>query len=125
MNRLVSKVNLTVDLFSFLDILKLGDIMKLFILFMTDFILTYLGVSAGIIEEANPVLIWLFELPFIPSLFFRLLMAFTVIYLPIRLIKTNKIRPALAKTYYAVAYTANTLILGVHLYWIISFAKMI
>jgi hypothetical protein len=98
--------------------------MALFVLFMTDFILTYLGVSAGIIEEANPALVWLFELPFLAGLALRLTMAAIVIYWPIRMIKAGKIRPVLAKAYYGIAYTVNTGILGVHLYWIISYARM-
>ncbi|NLL18557.1 MAG: hypothetical protein GX262_05970 [Clostridia bacterium] len=97
----------------------------LFVLFMTDFFLTYLGIDAGIIEEANPFMVWLFEIPFLPSLLIRLLMAAAVIYLPIRLIKAQKIRPVLAKTYYVIAYGANAIILGVHLYWIISYGMMI
>lgn len=98
--------------------------MALFVLFMTDFILTYLGISAGIIEEANPFLVWLFELPFITGLLLRLIMAAVIIYLPIRMIKAGKIRPVLAKAYYGVAYTANVLILGVHLYWIVLSGMM-
>jgi hypothetical protein len=98
--------------------------MALFVLFMTDFILTYLGVSAGIIEEANPFLVWLFELPFLAGLALRLTMAAIVIYWPIRMIKAGKIRPVLAKAYYGVAYTANVLILGVHLYWIVLSGMM-
>lgn len=98
--------------------------MALFALFMTDFILTWLGVSAGIIEEANPMLIWLFELPFLAGLILRILMGAIVIYLPIKLIKTGKIRPRLAKAYYGIAYAVNAGMLGVHLYWIITYARM-
>lgn len=98
--------------------------MALFVLFMTDFILTYLGISAGIIEEANPFLVWLFELPFLVGLLLRIAMGAVLIYLPIRMIKAGKIRPALAKVYYGVTYTVNILILGVHLYWIIGYRLM-
>jgi hypothetical protein len=98
--------------------------MNLFVLYLTDFILTYLGVSAGIIEEVNPLLIWLFELPFLAGLFTRTLMGTIVIYLPIRIIKTGKIHPAIAKTYYSVAYTTNAGILVIHLYWLITYIRM-
>lgn len=108
-----------------LGILYSGDAMRsLFVLFMTDYILTYLGVSAGIIEEANPILVWLPELPFIPGFIIRLLMFMMVAYIPIKLIRAGRIKPPLAKAYYSVAFTANTAILGVHLYWIITYARI-
>lgn len=96
----------------------------LFTLFLTDFILTYLGISAGAIEEANPLLVWLFELPFIAGLTIRIIMGAIIICYPIYTIRRGKIRPALAKAYYGVAYTANIVILGMHLYWIILYGIM-
>ena len=98
--------------------------MALFVLFMTDFILTYIGISAGIIVEVNPLLIWLFELPFLTGVILRILIGVIVINLPIRTIKTGKIRPAIAKTYYWVAYMVNVGILVVHLYWIIDYTRV-
>jgi hypothetical protein len=89
---------------------------------MTDYFLTYIGIQRQIIEEANPILIWLFELPFLAGLTLRILMATIFIYLPIRMIKTGKIRPVLAKAYYAVANSANAIILCVHFYWIVSYS---
>jgi hypothetical protein len=40
------------------------------------------------------------------------------------MIKAGKIRPVLAKAYYGIAYTANVVILGVHMYWIIGYGIM-
>jgi hypothetical protein len=91
---------------------------------MTDYILTYLGIPAGVIEEANPLMVWLFELPFIAGLAIRMLMAALVICLPVRIIKSGKISPVLAAAYYGAAYLAYALIIVVHLYWIIKYALM-
>lgn len=96
----------------------------LFVLILTDFVLTYMGVSSGIIEEANPLMVWMFELPFVPSLLLRILMGFIFLYIPYRLIKTGKVRPALVKAFYGIAYAANIGILCVHLYWIITYGMM-
>ncbi|MGI6537794.1 MAG: DUF5658 family protein [Caldicoprobacterales bacterium] len=64
----------------------------LFTFFVTDFILTYLGISAGIIEEANPFLVWLFELPFIAGLIIRLLMFVVVMYILLSLWRNTAVR---------------------------------
>jgi hypothetical protein len=96
--------------------------MAIFILFMTDFILTYLGVSSRTIIESNPLWVWVFEMPFLAGFLLRLLLAAVLIYLPIRIIKAGKVRPLLAKTYYAVANSANAIILCVHFYWIVSYS---
>lgn len=96
----------------------------LFVLFMTDYLLTFMGIKNSLITEGNPLMVWLFGLPFIAGLIVRLLMAVILIYLPIRMIKAGKIRPVLAKAYYGVVYTVNVLILGVHLYWIIGYRLM-
>ena len=55
----------------------------LFVLFMTDFLLTYIGISNNLFTEANPFMVWLFEIPFIAGFIVRILMA-VIIYLPIR-----------------------------------------
>lgn len=94
----------------------------LFILFMTDFILTYLGISSGIITEGNALMVWLFKLPFVAGLIIRLLMSLIIIYVPIQWIRKGKVRPFIAKTYYGIAYSVNFVILGMHLYWIIMYS---
>ena len=43
----------------------------LFALFMTDFILTFIGINAKVIYEGNPLLVWLFELPMWQGLLLR------------------------------------------------------
>jgi hypothetical protein len=92
---------------------------------MADFILTYLGISYGIIEEANPILIWLFKLPFIAGFVIRFLMFLIVIYIPIKLMKNGKVRPLIRNAFYGVAFTANIGILCVHLYWIFIYEGLL
>lgn len=96
----------------------------LFLLFMTDFLLTYIGIYNGIIEEGNPIMVWLFELPFMWSLLARLLMFAVVAYLPITLMQKykDKVRPLVRKLYYWGAFAGNVGVMGLHLYWIISYA---
>ena len=97
----------------------------LFILFMTDYFLTYIGIQKQIIEEANPLMVWLFELPFIPSLLARLALFFLFAYIPITLIKKHpdKIRPFIGKLYYWGAFAGNIGIMFAHLYWIIYYMR--
>lgn len=53
--------------------LKIEPIHKyLFMLMMLDYTLTYIGInSIGIIEEGNPIMVWMLELPFTFSFLFR------------------------------------------------------
>jgi hypothetical protein len=46
---------------------------KLFILMLLDYILTYTGIFTGIITEANPFMVWLFSYPFSRGIVFRVL----------------------------------------------------
>lgn len=51
-------------------------VLYLFILMMCDYIITYLGINTfGVIEEANPILVWLFEAPLLFGLAFRMFYA--------------------------------------------------
>lgn len=97
----------------------------LFILFMSDFILTYFGISLGIITEGNALLIWLFQVPFIVGLIIRFLMFLGLIYMPIKFIKKGKIRPLISKAFYGIAFTANIGVLCMHLYWIVLYKGII
>ena len=48
-------------------------------LVVTDFLMTSIGIRAGIYQEANPLIKWLFELDFTPAFLFKLI--FTAILL--------------------------------------------
>lgn len=98
----------------------------LFVLFMTDFFLTHIGVQAQIIAEGNPLMVWVFNLPLAISLLVRLMMFLVVGYLPTALMKKypQKIKPLIRKLYYSVAYIANTATLGAHLHWILRLKNM-
>lgn len=98
----------------------------LFVLFMTDYFLTYIGIQRQIIVEGNPLMVWLFELPFLPSLIARLLLFFVFAYIPITLIRKypDKIRPLFGKLYYWAAFAGNVGIMGAHLYWMIYYMRM-
>lgn len=49
-----------------------------FIFLMVDYLLTYVGIQFGIIEEANPLMVWLFKLPLYQGLPVRLLMSLAI-----------------------------------------------
>lgn len=59
-----------------LDIISLyygGNLVRLFILlFISDYVLTYVGLSNGIIEEGNPFMKYLMQLPFYQGLLIRI-----------------------------------------------------
>ena len=51
----------------------------LFLLMMMDFIFTYIGVNnLNVIVEANPILIWLFKLPFLVSFTIRAIYSYII-----------------------------------------------
>ena len=100
-------------------------ILILFILFMGDYILTYIGISLGAVQEVNIFLIWLVNLPLAIGIIARLLMFAIIICVPIYFIKKNKIRPLLSKIFYGVAFTANIGVLFLHLYWILMYRGII
>ena len=99
----------------------------LFVLFMTDFALTHCGIQAGLILEGNPLWVEVFNWPLYISLPFRIIYFVVIIYLPLTLLKRNpdKCRPSFIKGFYVIAYCANLFILGMHLYWIISYARVV
>jgi hypothetical protein len=74
-------------------------------------------------KNSNPIMVWLFELPFIWSLLARSAMFAVVAYLPITLMQkhSDKVRPIIRKLYYWGAFTGNVGMMGLHLYWIISY----
>lgn len=51
----------------------------IFILLIVDYILTYIGIKVGLVEEANILMIWLFELPLLKGLLIRCIMSLFII----------------------------------------------
>lgn len=88
----------------------------LFILQMIDFGLTYWGIHGlQVLEEANPFMIWLFELPFLWSLLARLAILGALLGL-IWFIKVKA--PHRYKLVLGIGLAANFFIIGVHAKWI-------
>lgn len=90
----------------------------LFIFMLLDFLYTYIGIIyLGVITEGNPIMVWLFELDFIPSLIFRLFQAGLLVGLTcyLRHIK-HKWYPMLI----GIGLTANVSVIILHLYWLIT-----
>ena len=113
----------------------------LFVLFMTDFILTFIGINTKVIYEGNPLLVWLFELPMWQGLLLRIAM-FALVFVAIKWASKHTVKPTnpsrgilgaflqpyckpiYIKAFYGFAFTANIGIIGVHIYWIIAYASM-
>lgn len=77
-----------------------------------DFLLTYLGVvDLQVIEEGNPLMVWLFEFPLLKSAFLRILMIFVVMFI-IR--RTKKYKDPIAK-FGLVVYA---MVLFLHMAWL-------
>lgn len=77
-----------------------------------DFLLTYYGVvDLNVIEEANPLMVWIFEFPLIKSAFIRILMIVVVIFI-IR--RTKKYKEPIAK-FGLIVYA---MVLFLHMAWL-------
>jgi hypothetical protein len=90
----------------------------LFFYIMVDFLITYLGVSYGCIEEANPFMKWLFKLPFIWAAVIRLSIGAAIYYI-YRFIQKNadiSYRRAIL-----FALTVENYVLLLHLRWMVAF----
>ena len=85
-------------------------------LMMVDFILTYLGVHLNIINEANPFLVWLFELPFLASLTLRLIHVGGVL-LGLECLKTKKYKGYSKVVTFALII--NLILLILHVRWLL------
>lgn len=84
-----------------------------------DFLLTYFGVvELNVIEEGNPLMVWLFELPLLAAASIRILMILAVLFL-IR--RTKKYKEPIAK-FGLVIYAV---ILFIHMAWIWHYRVMI
>lgn len=51
----------------------------IFLFFITDYILTFIGIQSHIIYEANPLMIWLFTCNFAQGLLIRFVLAFLLL----------------------------------------------
>lgn len=91
----------------------------LMFLMLVDFISTYIGINVlNYITEGNPLMVELFELPFLMSLIFRLLhMGF--LYECLEYIKSQK-HPSYNKII-TLALIVNVMLVFLHLRWIASF----
>lgn len=77
-----------------------------------DFLLTYLGVvDLNVIEEGNPLLVWLFELPLWKAAALRIVMILGVLFI---LRRTEKYKDPIAK-FGLLVYAA---VLFIHMVWL-------
>lgn len=63
--------------------------MAIFILMIIDYLLTYWGISLGIIREGNPMMMFAFNYGFIPGLLFRFSYSLMILALLYRIRKGN------------------------------------
>lgn len=90
----------------------------LFLLIILDFILTYIGVvNLKVIYEANPLMVWIFNLPFLQGLFIRVLQSGFITYLLFIIYKNNY---HIYKLVIRFGLGVNLFIMGLHLNWIFS-----
>jgi len=92
----------------------------LIVLIILDFLLTYAGISLGVIHEANPIMAWTFQLPFWQGFMIRIVGVIFVAIIFYALYKMNR------KAYKKVLIFANTLnvfVLVLHLLWIFAFVN--
>jgi len=87
----------------------------LFILIIVDYLMTYVGIAMGIITEANPLMVWLFQLHLWPGLLIRLAFALVAVGL---LVYAKRQDAKLYRSGVIVAYTVQVLVMGLHLYWV-------
>lgn len=91
----------------------------LFSLIMLDFIFTYIGINKlNVIREGNPIIVWMFELPFLQALLIRLLYGFLVIILCVFICESQY---KYYNEFIALALAVNILILILHLRWVVKY----
>lgn len=87
----------------------------LFILMMLDFIATYVGINHyEFVEEANPIMVWLFEMPFEFGMVFRGLYAAGLAWISLFIFKSGYKH---YNAYINFALTVNAAIAFVHMRW--------
>lgn len=90
----------------------------LYCLMIMDFITTYIGISIGYIIESNPLMVNLFNVPFIIGLLFRLI-HIGILHLCLQYINYKK-HPAYNKVT-MFALVLNVIIMILHFRWIVSY----
>lgn len=91
-------------------------VVYLFILMMSDFVITYLGINViGVIEEANPILVWLFEIPFIYGALIRLFYSAFIAWLCMFIFDS---RYKYYNAFINTALTINAVVVVIHARWI-------
>lgn len=87
----------------------------LFSLMILDFLFTYMGVNVfNFIEEANPLLAWIFNLPFFYAFIIRLSICFIISKL-LKYIYKNNI--AIYKKVIFFALSLNLFVMTLHIMW--------
>ena len=97
-----------------------GKALFCFTLIIIDFVLSFIGITLGVISEANPFLIFLFEMEFLPALFIRFLMAFGIYLLftfSVKLAKPHQIKMVAMAINFSVC--VNLFIMLLHGRWIV------
>lgn len=91
----------------------------IFTYIILDFLLTYMGINyIGCIQEGNPIMVWLFELPFVVAFIIRIIIG-TIIYLMYKFIQKSAEKAY--KKIVAFALIAENLVLFLHLRWLILY----
>ena len=85
------------------------------LIIMTDYLVTYIGIRAVGIEEANPFMIWLFDFDIFTGLVLRAIMALGIVGLLYWIRKRNrKYYTGILVFFYAVMLAVFSL----HIHWI-------
>lgn len=92
----------------------------LYVMMFLDFMFTYVGINIlGVISEGNPLMVWLFNIPFTVSLLFRIAMV-----LLIRLMLNEiKVRGGeiYSKCVLALGLILNVVIAVMHVDWVLYY----
>jgi hypothetical protein len=85
-----------------------------------DYVLTYIGIRIGIIEEANPIMKWLFELSFMDGIIIRIAISILLL-IPYYFIKKTRIK--IYNKLIIIVCVGYSLIFLLHLSWVLDFLK--
>lgn len=86
----------------------------LFMLLMIDYVLSYIGIRINIIEDANPLMVWLFYLPFGQGIIIRAIMSGLVL-TPFLWLKT---RCSYYNQLLSFIYFIYSFVMALHMRWI-------
>lgn len=97
----------------------------LFFIFMAmliDFILTSIGLKVGIIEEANGLMLWLFDLAVAQAFVAKILISLLVLLPFVFLYKKD---PAAFKKAYSITYVIFGIVFALHFHWIFQYVVIL